>query len=508
MTLAPTPALPLPIGRFCLRLAAWAGFALATAAWSAGGVAATPGSAEPAPDAAALPAAVAQALRQARVPADALAVVVQEAGSGQVRLQHRADAAHNPASLTKLLTTYAALEQLGPAWTWRTGVWLAGPLRAGVLDGDLVIRGSGDPTLTLERTWLLLERVRQLGVREIRGDLVLDRSAFAAAQGTAGEFDGQPLRPHNVQPDALLLNFRAVTYRFVPDPARGVARIAAEPALAGVHVDAEVALSAAACGDWRAALRASFDDPARVRFAGAYPQACGERAWPVAHPQPAAYDARLLRALWQGAGGVLGGTVRDGAAPAGAPSFEFESPPLAAVVRDINKFSNNVMAQQLFLTLAAQPLAPGLPAPAATAAMARERLAQWAAVRLGEAAAGLRIDNGSGLSRHNRISAQALARLLQQAWAGPLMAELMASLPVAAVDGTLRRTQVGAGRAQLKTGSLRDVVAVAGYVLADSGRRYVLVAIVEHPQAGAARPALEALLDWTIADGVPAAALR
>jgi D-alanyl-D-alanine carboxypeptidase/D-alanyl-D-alanine-endopeptidase (penicillin-binding protein 4) len=502
----------LPIGRFCLWRAALAGLALLTAAAAGAAAASPPGvdptPATPAPATAALPAAVAQALRQARVPADALAVVVQEAGSGRVRLQHRADAAHNPASLTKLLTTYAALDLLGPAWTWRTGVWLAGPLREGVLDGDLVIRGSGDPTLTLERTWLLLERVRQLGVREIRGDIVLDRSAFAPAQGAAGDFDGQPLRPHNVQPDALLLNFRAVTYRFVPDPARGVARVAAEPALAGVSVDAEVALSAAPCGDWRAALRASFDDPTRVRFAGAYPQACGERAWPVAHPQPAAYDARLLRALWQGAGGVLGGTVREGAAPNSAPSFEFESPPLAAVVRDINKFSNNVMAQQLFLTLAAQPSAPGLPAPRATEAMARERLAQWATARLGEAAAGLRIDNGSGLSRHNRISAQALARLLQQAWAGPLMAELKSSLPISAVDGTLRRAQAGAGRAQLKTGSLRDVVAVAGYVLADSGRRYVLVALVEHPQAGAARPALDALLHWTIADGVPAAALR
>lgn len=495
--------MPLPIGRFCLPRAALAGLALAALACSAASAAAPAGGAEASAPATALPAAVAQALRQARVPADALAVVVQEAGSGRPRLQQRADVALNPASLTKLLTTYAALDLLGPAWTWRTGVWLAGPLRAGVLEGDLVIRGSGDPTLTLERTWLLLERVRQLGVREIRGDLVIDRSAFAAAQGTAGDFDGQPLRPHNVQPDALLLNFRSVTYRFVPDAARGVARVAAEPALAGVAVDAEVALSAAACGDWRAALQARFDDPAQVRFAGAYPQACGERVWPVAHPQPAAYDARLLRALWQGAGGVLAGTVRDGAAPAGAPSFEFESPPLAAVVRDINKFSNNVMAEQLFLTLAAQPPAPGRPAPAATAAAARERLAQWAAARLGEAASGLHIDNGSGLSRQTRISAQALARLLQQAWAGPLMAELMASLPVAAVDGTLRRAQVGAGRAQLKTGSLRDVVAVAGYVLADSGRRYVLVAIVEHPQAGAARPALEALLHWTIADGAP-----
>jgi len=479
--------------------AALAALAL-VAAWGSAPVLANP--AQP-PATTALPAEVARALQRARVPADALAVHVQEAGGGVPRLQHRVAEPVNPASLTKLLTTYAALDLLGPAWTWRTGVWLAGPLREGVLDGDLVIRGSGDPTLTLERTWLLMERVRQLGVREIRGDVVLDRSAFAPPERAAGEFDGQPLRPHNVQPDALLLNFRAVTYRFVPDPARGVARVAAKPALAGVTVDAEVALSAAACGDWRGALRAVFDDPQRVRFTGAYPQACGERAWPVAHPQPAAFDARLLRALWQSGGGVLRGSVRDGAAPATAPSFEFESPPLAAVVRDINKFSNNVMAQQLFLTLAAQALPPGTPA---TEAAAREWLARWAALRLGDTAAGLRIDNGSGLSRHTRVSAQALAQLLQQAWASPVMAELKSSLPASGVDGTLRRSPADAGRAHLKTGSLRDVVAVAGYVLADSGRRYVLVAVVQHPQAGAARPVLDALVQWTIADGAPARA--
>lgn len=446
-----------------------------------------------------LPGEVVRELQRARVPTEAMAVVVQEVGAAAPVLQHHARDAVNPASLTKLLTTYAALDLLGPAWTWRTGVWLDGPVRDGVLDGALVIRGSGDPTLTLERTWLLLERVRQLGVREIRGDIVLDRSAFAEAQGTPADFDGEWLRPYNVQPDALLLNHKAVTYRFVPDAARGVARVGAEPVLDGVTVDAEVPLSREACGDWRGGLKATLEDPQRVRFEGSYPLACGERTWPVAYAEPGSYNARLLRALWRAGGGRLAGTVRDGTAPGTPPSFEFESPPLAAVVRDINKFSNNVMAQQLFLTLGAQ-MQTQTPRAPATPQAARDVLTRWALERFGEPEGALRLDNGSGLSRETRLTAHSLARLLQAAWASPVMSELMSSLPTSGVDGTLRRSRAQPGRAHLKTGSLRDVAAVAGYVLGTSGRRYVLVAVVQHANAQAARPALDALVQWTLDD--------
>jgi D-alanyl-D-alanine carboxypeptidase/D-alanyl-D-alanine-endopeptidase (penicillin-binding protein 4) len=286
-----------------------------------------------------------------------------------------------------------------------------------------------------------------------------------------------------------------VTYRFTPDVARGVAVIGAEPQLDGVAVDATVPLARGACNDWRAGLKATLDDPVRVRFEGSYATSCGERTWPVAYVDPASYNARLLRALWADVGGRLTGAVREGRAPtAVAPTFEVESPPLAAVVREINKHSNNVMAQQLFLTLAAP--VDGT----ATAELARDNLARWVTTRFGEPEPGFRLDNGSGLSRDTRMSAQWLARLLQVAWSSAVMPELMASLPVTGLDGTLRRSRATAGRAHLKTGSLRDVAAVAGYVLGSSGRRYVLVAIVQHPNANAARPALDALVQWTLDD--------
>jgi D-alanyl-D-alanine carboxypeptidase/D-alanyl-D-alanine-endopeptidase (penicillin-binding protein 4) len=440
---------------------------------------------------------VEQALQRERIPLDAVAVVVQEAGVGSAtRVSLNANQPMNPASVVKLLTTYAALDELGPAFTWRTPVWLGGPIKAGVLEGSVHLQGRGDPKLTLERLILLMQRLRQMGIAEIRGDIVLDQAAFAVPEGSTAEFDNEPLRPYNARAQALLLNLTSTLYTFTPDAAAGVARVSAEPALDGLAVDATVPLAAGPCNDWRSALKAGLGDPNRLRFAGSYPAACGERVWPLAQADARLYAQRLLATLWREAGGQLGGSVREGPPPAAPPSFELGSPPLADVVRDINKFSNNVMAQQLFLTLALQASGNGRVGPQE----AREVLRRWLAERQGERLDGVVIDNGSGLSRETRVTAGLLARLLQRAWGSAVMPELVASLPVTGLDGTLRRSKAQAGRAHLKTGSLRDAAALAGYVLGASGRRYVLVAIVNHPNANAARPALDALVQWVTDD--------
>ena len=451
--------------------------------------------------AAALSPEILQALQRERIPLDAVTVLVQEAGSGTTRVSHNTQQPMNPASVMKLLTTYAALDELGPAYTWKTPVWLAGRIdNSGVLEGNIHLQGRGDPKLTLERVWLALQRIRAMGVNEIRGDIVIDQSAFAVPETSTAEFDNEPLRPYNARSQALLLNLSAVIYTFTPDAARGVAVVSAEPQLDGMQVDATVPLGGGACGDWRGALKAGVGDPLRMRFAGSYPVSCGERFWALAHSDTRQYTARLLTTLWRSGGGKLGGTVREGAAPAdSAPTFELVSPPLADVVRDINKYSNNVMAQQVLLTL-------GLARNGGTRVTpedGRDALKQWLRERLGESLDGVIIDNGSGLSRQTRLSAALLARVLQRAWSSAVMPELMASLPVTGLDGTLRRMRGNAattGRAHLKSGSLRDVQALAGYVLGASGKRYVLVAIVNHPNAGAARPALDALVQWTVND--------
>ncbi|HEY8357972.1 MAG TPA: D-alanyl-D-alanine carboxypeptidase, partial [Ramlibacter sp.] len=227
-----------------------------------------------------------------------------------------------------------------------------------------------------------------------------------------------------------------------------------------------------------------------VRFAGSFPASCGERTWNIAFPEPDTYGARALSALWQEMGGKLGGVVRNGRVRPGLkPAFEALSPPLAEVVRDINKYSNNVMARQLFLTLSLQQRGSG------TYEGSREVLGAWWRARIGGEPP--HTENGSGLSRTESITARQLAQLLQAAWASPLMPDLVSSLPALGLDGTLRRAQQNVGLAHLKTGSLANVSGVAGYVHAAQGRRYVLVVIANHPRANEVRAAIQALVDWT-----------
>jgi D-alanyl-D-alanine carboxypeptidase/D-alanyl-D-alanine-endopeptidase (penicillin-binding protein 4) len=452
-----------------------------------------------------LPPEVEAALQKAKLPRDAIAMLVVDAeGRSPPRVNYRTTVAMNPASVMKLVTTYAALDLLGPAYVWTTPVFIEGAVRDGTLYGNLVIKGMGDPRLVVERLWLLMRRVRGLGVRTISGDIVLDHTAFALPATDPADFDGEPLRPYNVSPDALLLNFKSVVMTFMPDRTANTAQVQFEPPLAGVTEQATVPLSGGECGDYRATLRPDFSDPAQIRFTGTYPAACLEKAWPLAYVDPKTYAARAVEGMWLEIGGKLGGTVHDGKlatspGAVAAPVFELTSPTLAEVIRDINKYSNNVMAQQLFLTLSLPARTPGAGG-AATLEASREVINRWWKERITGAEAPV-MDNGSGLSRDGRISVQALGRLLQTAYLSPQMPELMSSLPVAGVDGTMRRNRSKAyGSAHLKTGSLRDVVAVAGYVHAASGRRYVLVAIANHANAGAARPAIDALLDWTLKD--------
>jgi D-alanyl-D-alanine carboxypeptidase/D-alanyl-D-alanine-endopeptidase (penicillin-binding protein 4) len=472
----------------------------------------------------ALPSAVADALARAKVPLDAVTLLVVDAAAQlPPRLSHRSNAPVNPASVMKLVTTYAALDLLGPAYTWHTPVFVEGAVRDGTLFGNLYIQGLGDPKLVVERLWLLLRRVRGLGIDKIAGDIVLDHSAFEPTNDDPASFDGEPLRPQNTPPDALLLNYKSVVMTFVPDTSANTARVQFEPPLAGVRMQMTVPLSNAPCGDYRLALQADFSDATRIRFGGSYPASCLEKVWPVAYADPKSYNLRAIEGLWLEIGGKLSGTVREDRVPtrvgsvatlALEPVFEVSSPALAEIIRDINKHSNNVMAQQLFLTLSlpVKPQ-PGSPvgaltmadgssalAPTASREASRALLRRWWIKRIGSNDAPV-LDNGAGLSRSERISAQALAQLLQTAYRSPLMPELMASLPIAGVDGTLKRSQSQAsGRAHLKTGSLRDVAAVAGYVLGASGKTYVLVAIANHPNATAARSAFDALLDWVVND--------
>ena len=443
-----------------------------------------------------LPAPVAQALKKASVPDSAVAVVVRETDARAPRVSFNADKPMNPASVMKLVTTYAALELLGPAYAWKTEAYALGPINDGVLEGDLAFKGYGDPRLGFEQFWLLLRQLRDKGLREIRGDLLLDRSHFEVIAHDPARFDGEALRPYNVGPDALLVNYKAVRLSFLPDVARRTLAVSAEPTPPQLDLVNLVKLADGTCGTaWYEGIRMDLADTgavARLILTGSYPAACGEKSRSVSvmsHPQ---FVAGVFRQLWGELGGKLSGDLRDGVVPAQARLLaRSESPALAEVVRDINKFSNNVMARQLYLTLGAEAAKRPARSEDAEAAI-RAWLAQKE-LRMPE----LVIENGAGLSRLDRISAENLGRLLHAAYASPVMPEFIASLPLAGIDGTMRKRLNGngvAGHAHVKTGYLEGVRALAGYVLDKRGRRSIVVFLINHPNAGAGKAAQDALL--------------
>lgn len=443
-----------------------------------------------------LPEPVARALAQAGIPESAIGVYVHEIGAAEPVLAIGAERSLNPASSMKLVTTYAGLEMLGPAYTWNTDILADGTIAQDVLNGSLYLKGSGDPKLTLENFWLLLRSLRARGVREIRGDLVLDRRLFAEESFDPAGFDDQPTRPYNTGPSALLVNFKAVTLQFIPDAATRSVRITIEPPLPQVQIVNNLKFADGSCGDWLGRIKVDSQgnaDGARLTFNGTYSADCGERMRSYSVLGHRQYIGALFTYLWREMGGVFTGQVRDGATPAQArPLATARSPSMSEVVRDVNKYSNNVMARQLFLALGINGAAP------ASTGSAANGVKQWLALK-GLTVPELVLENGSGLSRIERISARNLGAILLNAWASPVMPELMASLPVAAVDGTMRRRLKSAeiaGQAHIKTGSLSGVRSIAGYVLDAQGNRAVVVFMVNHANAFNAQAAQDAMLGW------------
>jgi D-alanyl-D-alanine carboxypeptidase/D-alanyl-D-alanine-endopeptidase (penicillin-binding protein 4) len=450
-----------------------------------------------------LPAEIVQVLKRHSLSTQGLSVYVHEVGQPESVLAVSADVPRNPASTMKLLTTLVALEELGPAYTWKTEAYATAPVRDGVLEGDLYIKGYGDPYLVIEHFWRFLRALRKGGLTEIRGDLVIDQGFFESVPGQSADFDHRPQRAYNVQPHALLVNFQAVNFRFLPQPRQQRVQIVADPQPAQLAIDNRVRLTNGPCGGGARGVGMQVADRAglvnetssTMVFSGRYSVNCGDDDFYRVVAEPSNYIHGVFKTLWQEMGGRFAGGVREGVVPDGAILLHSAvSPPLSDIVRVVNKYSNNVMTRQLLLTLGAEKHdAPG------TVEKGIAVIHEWLQQRDLEFAE-LVLENGSGLSREERISARHLGAVLLAAWQSPYMPEFLASLPILSMDGTLKRRRGGglAGRAHLKTGSLNNVRAQAGVLLDERGRRMVVVIL--HNAASADTAAGEqvqnAVLAW------------
>jgi len=445
------------------------------------------------------PAPVTDIIAAQRLPSSAVSFAIVDPETGSLVAGQNSGIPRSPASTIKVVTTFAALDMLGPAYTWHTRALIRGRLNDGVLDGDLILQGGGDPYMTLERWWSFAHSLRAKGLKVIHGDIVVDNTAFSLPREDPGEFDGRPNRPYNVVPDALIVNFQSIEFRVLPDADARRVDIIASPAPVNLAIENHLQFAAGRCGgkaakvDFKVAS-AHWD---RVVFSGALSPHCAERSFTRVLLQPATYAFGTFLELWHELGGGFSGRLRIEPAPMDAEVLlSFDSLSLAEIVRLTNKFSSNLMARHLLLTMGEERY--GAPATLEKGAAA---IAEWGHER-GLDYQSLDIDNGSGLSRNTQISALQMAQTLSAALHSRYAPEFIASLPLAGIDGTLRsRMKMSpAGAVRLKTGHLDGVSGVAGYVTTLRGKTYVLVSLINHSRAdtGAGEPVHAVLVGWML----------
>jgi len=348
-----------------------------------------------------------------------------------------------------------------------------------------------------ESFWADLRELRHKGVRSISGDLVLDDSYFKPVAEDPGAFDGEPLRSYNAQPHALLFNFRSSHFYFHPDVLRGRVDIVADPPPGNLRILNQVKLRKGKCSGKLSRIRIAMTNrngKPGVVFSGSYPRGCGgaELYRVVASPENNLFGA--FRSFWKEMGGSFNGKLKTGALPAKAKIlYTGKSQPLADIIRKLNKNSNNVMARQVLLTLGAEKKGePG------TRQKGAQVIQAWLD-KIGVGSAGVVVNNGSGLSRKARMSADKLGGILSYMYHSKNMAEYVSSLSINGKDGTMRkRLKYGpiSAAARMKTGTIDNVKAIAGYLLTQKGKRLAVVVLINHKRAGAGRWSQDKLINW------------
>jgi D-alanyl-D-alanine carboxypeptidase/D-alanyl-D-alanine-endopeptidase (penicillin-binding protein 4) len=443
-----------------------------------------------------LPPAVTAALAREHIPLSSVSIYVEKIGSTTPLIDLNGDRPMQPASTMKLVTTFSGLSMLGPDFRWKTRAYADGNVVGGVLHGNLYIEGSGDPKLVPEELIDLVNQIHEAGIVGLEGDLVLDKRYFAESTRNAPPLDDDANAPYNVGPDPLLYAFKSLSFTLHPDDATRQVDIDVLPPLAQLHVSNQLRLSRGPCVGTALTpdLTPQPDGSVDALFSGDYSARCGDHVTNIAVLDHTTFFGGGFLALWKQTGGSFHGTIREGATPEGARAVGLHrSPPLSDIVRDINKFSNNVMARNLFLTIGATQAKPPATTASAAAAIHTWLIANHLAIP------DLVLDNGSGLSRDERVTAVGLADLLQAANASPVAQVFVESLPIAGVDGTMRHrlaNQPVVGNAHIKTGTLSDVRAIAGYVASEDGNSYVVVSFINDPRSEAGRAAHDALLEW------------
>ncbi len=498
--------------------------------------------------------------------------------SSGLLVRHFPNVLRTPASVMKLVPTFIALDVLGPEFRWVTNIYHTGIVINHTLYGDLIIQGSGDPKLTHKHLAIVLARVKQHGIYRIHGDIVLDTSIFQDVTKDPADFDDQASRPYNVSPDGLLINFNSLEINAVVPSNASAAKLFYRPKLADFSLPKQLPLRQANCDSIAASLAPSWQQTA-LTFHNKFPNACNLHTFYLAYPNGKDFAKRAIKQQWLDLDATLSGHVVSTEHPrlnrfdnyltqntsidtpptpwpmlqtlaaSPLPMVTYASAPLSQQLYDINHYSNNVMTEQLLLSLAAykKPVNTGLDvehhanlankpdtdkaanqsgklppssslahtdawqltegrrqAQTANYPKAFALVNQWWQTHLTSKPPYL--TNGSGLCRDCSVTADSIAELLEHAYHHPDFYTYLNSLGVAGISGTVQNHaqrlphSAAIGHAWIKTGTLDNAAAMAGYVHSDSGQDYIVVGLINDPNhlnTSGARHALDIMLDWT-----------
>jgi D-alanyl-D-alanine carboxypeptidase/D-alanyl-D-alanine-endopeptidase (penicillin-binding protein 4) len=471
-----------------------------------------------------IPQTVATSLEKNQIPQEAISISVVAIEPGRpgkimakTELDWRSQQAMNPASTMKLITTLGGLDILGSQYRWRTNIYTDGLIRQGTLKGNIYLQGTGDPKLIPEELAKMMKALQNLGIQKIDGNLFFDRSAYAPNVMEHNTIDGESLRSYNVPPDPLLYAFRTLSFQLAKSRTADFIDISFTPPLSQLKVLNQMQLLDQPCDGWRNNIRFSLDPLGdgvstnrllTAQFSGSFPNACKGVGYNVVALDANTFLTQGFTAAWELAGGSWSKPPigKSGTVPLAARLLlQFEGIPLADDVQDINKYSNNVMARQLMLTLALEKM--GKPATTENGELVIQSWLKSLGLQFPE----LVIENGSGLSRSEAISAEHLNQLLVAARNLSVADTFYNSLPIAGTDGTMRNRLMAHLRrflhlkkkpeARIKTGSLADVRAISGYVLSKSGKMYAVTSFINHPNAWRGLEAHDQLLAWLLDDG-------
>jgi D-alanyl-D-alanine carboxypeptidase/D-alanyl-D-alanine-endopeptidase (penicillin-binding protein 4) len=429
----------------------------------------------------ALPHVINEEIRKSGISKKDISIYIKEAGTkGKLIASLNAYKSRTPASVIKVLTTYASVLKLGFDYRWPTQFYKAGHLKNGVLQGDLVIKGFGDPTLNAEDLEKIVSELRAKGIIQISGDIVIDRSYFKVGDKDSSGFDENLYSAYNAMPDAMMFNERVVTVCVHPKEKKAHKKHVDESYKVVDQLE-HVNKPCRGKYSWPGVRIDKSEAIPTVLLKGKISKRCGKRSIckVVTKPYKSFYYA--LKEKLREEGIAVRGTLKLQNIPRNATMlFTHYSEPLEEIISETAKESNNLYARHLLLLLGAQVY--GAPA---TVQKGRDAIVEILKTKGALGKGTLKVDNGSGLSRTSRINAKLLAQMYDDAY-DSYGYKWMKTLSIAGMDGTIKRrfrhTAVKK-RGWMKTGTLKRVKNIGGYVKNRAGKFYTVIILINSAKA-------------------------